>query len=67
MGALCICELATCCCPKDSCFHELPHALKHCCLCFVLPCMNAQGHHQLKVERRGGGLSDALVPSGGRE
>ena len=62
MRLLCLCSLISCCCSKDSCWHEVTHALSHCCLCFILPCMNAQGYHQLKVEQRGATtLNEALL------
>ena len=59
---LCLCSLISCCCSKDSCWHEVTHALSHCCLCAILPCLNAQAYHELKVARRGTAtLNEALL------
>ena len=30
--------------------YEVGHACAHCMLCIMLPCMVAQGKHQLRVE-----------------
>mmetsp|Transcript_34744 Transcript_34744/g.92644 ORF Transcript_34744/g.92644 Transcript_34744/m.92644 type:complete len:104 (+) Transcript_34744:704-1015(+) len=67
VGVLCLCDcFAVCCRCKDSCCYEVGHALAHCLLCVVLPCMVAQGKHQLGVEKKDHGqfepaLNAALI------
>mmetsp|Transcript_25526 Transcript_25526/g.33233 ORF Transcript_25526/g.33233 Transcript_25526/m.33233 type:complete len:85 (-) Transcript_25526:534-788(-) len=58
---MCLCECALCCFNKDSCFCEVAHAIGHCCLCVIMPCMNAQGHHELRLSSNKGQLNAALL------
>ena len=47
------CECALCCVSDDSCFHDALHCAVHCLTCAVMPCMQAQAYHQLKIEGDG--------------
>ena len=57
------CECLMCCCAEDSCAHDLLHCAAHITMCVVMPCMQAQAHHQIKIEERGGYLLAGAPPS----
>ena len=57
------CECLMCCCGADSCAHDILHCAAHCTMCVVMPCMQAQAHHQIKIEERGGYLLAGAPPS----
>ena len=54
------CDCMMCCVAEDSCLHHGLHCLAHCAMCVFMPCMQAQAHHQIKMETNP--ATQAFVP-----
>jgi len=44
------CECLMCCVDDDSCLHDILHCTAHAIMCVAMPCMQAQAHHQMRLE-----------------
>ena len=46
------CDCMMCCFSEESAAHHLLHCITHAVMCCAMPCMQAQAHHQFKMETK---------------